>query len=79
MFSSWPTNSKNYDAITPWLLFVAGIQRFLRSGCDMMMHLFSVIKASFLYGRGGGRGGGGTVSNQTRKAWWPFLKKCNSS
>ena len=36
------------------VLFVAGIQQFLRSGCDMMMHSSSVIKASFLYGRGGG-------------------------
>ena len=47
--------------------FVAGIQRFLRSGSE---DAFSGDK-SFLYGR--------SVSNQRIEAWWSFLKKSNAS
>ena len=48
-------------------VYVAGIQRFLRSGCE---DAFSGDE-SFLYGK--------SVSNQRIEAWWSFLKKSNAS
>ena len=47
-------------------VYVTGIQRFLRSGCE---DAFSGDK-SFLYGK--------SVSNQRIEAWWSFLKKSNA-